>query len=168
MSSAYNIAPQDLLQRFESEQLTKITVDQPPYTSGPDWTVVDAKIAEAEADIHMAASAFYATPIVPRDGATTTEGEELKSFIIGKVLDLTMYKLLQRRPHILNAGDRATYYSSIKKTLDTWLQLLAGDSKTRQTLGVAKPRDVAISPNAEAWAESDEPRVTRWNLRGFI
>jgi hypothetical protein len=168
MSSAYGIVPQDLLRRFDADQLTKITVDQPPYTSGPDWTVVDARISEAEADIHMAASAYYATPIVARDSATTAEAEELQSYIIGKVLDLTMYKLLQRRPQILNAGDRSTYYASIKKANDAWLLIISGDSKNRQTLGVAKPRDVAIPSGAEAWAESDEPRVTRTNLGGFI
>jgi hypothetical protein len=168
MASAYEISPQDLTQRLEIEQLRKITLDVGPYTGDPDWSVVEAKIAEAEADIHMAASAYYQTPIVPRDGATTIEASELRSFIIGRVLDLTMYKLLQRRPAILNAGDRSTYYATVKKTLDTWLQLLSGDSKNRQTLGVAKPREVAITSGAEAWAESDTPRVNRCNLGGFI
>jgi len=168
MPSAYDILPQDILQRLDSEQLTRITVPAPPYTGGPDWAVADAKRAEAEADIHMAASAYYVTPIVARDGATELEAAELKSFIVGKVLDLWMYKLLQLRPQILNAGDRSTYYASVKKTLDTWMTFLAGDSKTRQTLGVAKPRELAITSGAEAWAESDDPRVDRDSLGAFI
>jgi hypothetical protein len=169
MSSAYGIQPQDLTQRLELIELTKITVPAPgPYTNGPDWTVVDAKIAEAEADIHMAASAYYATPVVARDNATTVEAAELKSYIVGKVLDLAMYKLLQLRPHLLNSGDRANYYATVKKTIDTWMQLVSGDSNTRQTLGVARPRDFAITSGAEAWAESETPRVNRTNLGAFI
>jgi hypothetical protein len=169
MPSAYNIQPEDILQRLEIDPLTKITVPPPgPYTNGPDWDVVAVKIAAAEAEIHVAASAYYATPIVARDGATATEVSELQVFIVGKVLDLAMYKLLQLRAHLLNSGDRMNYYASVKKAIDAWLTIIAGDSKSRQTIGVAKPRvGGAITSNAEAWAESEEPRVNRCNLGAF-
>jgi hypothetical protein len=170
MSSAYNIQPQDLLQRLDASQLTKLTIPPPgPYTNGPDWNVVAAKIAASEAEIHVAASPYYETPIVARDGATQIEIEELQLFVVDKVLDLSMYKTLQLQPHLLNSGDRVNYYASVKKSMDTWLLLISSDSKDRQTIGVAKPRaDGPITSGAEAWAESDEPRVNRYNLGAFI
>jgi len=168
MASAYGITAQDLLQRLELEQLKKITLDAPPYSGDPDWTVVDAKIAEAEADVHVAASSYYATPIAPRDDATTVEADELKAFIVGKVLDITMYKLLQRRPSLLNAGDRSTYYSGVKKAIDKWLEQIAGDAAAeRKTIGVARERTVQITSSAGAWAESEATRTTL-RTGGFV
>ncbi|HSY51149.1 MAG TPA: hypothetical protein VLC46_20250 [Thermoanaerobaculia bacterium] len=167
MSSAYGITPQDLQQRLELAQLLKITLDAPPYTE-PDWSLVDEKISEAEADFHMAASSYYATPITARDDATSAEATELITFVIGKILDLAMYKLLQRRPNLLNAGDKAIYYSGVKKSLDAWLALIRGDDKTRQTLGVARERTTQISSSAGAFSESEPQRVTRRGMGGFI
>jgi hypothetical protein len=170
MSSAYNIALQDLLQRLDASQLAKLTIPAPgPYTGGPDWDVVATKIAAAEAAIHVSASPYYQTPIVAREGATPTEVEELQVFIVDKVLDLAMYKLLQLQPHLLNSGDRANYYASVKTSIDNWLKLISGDSKDRQTIGVAKARvGGAITSGVEAWAESETPRVNRGNLGAFI
>lgn len=97
--------------------------------------------------------------------STQTEVDELQLFIVDKVLDLAMYKLLQLQPHLLSSGDRANYYATVKTSIDNWLKLISGDSKDRQTIGVAKPRaDGPITSGAQAWAESETPRG---KLEGF-
>lgn len=153
--SDYNITAEDLRTRFTTKELAQLTTDPPGAT--PDDAVIDAAIVAAEAEIHMAAGVYYATPIVPVEGASQPQIAALTGGLREKILDFAAYKLLQRRPSILNSGERSVYWSQLRKSIDTWLERLqSSDQSRRIALPAAALRSTTVSASGDAWAESEE------------
>jgi len=164
--SAYGVEPMDLLQRFELKELVGVTGGS---GTTPDLDVIAAVILKADAEIHVAASPHYETPIVAVPTATPQQAADLAAALQEKVLDISAYKLMQRRPSILNAGERSTYFSQLKKSNDAWLGRLGDpDPERRLLLAAAAPAAAPVSTAGAAWAESGKNVFSRERTKGLI
>ncbi len=165
--SDYGIKPDDLRERLTERELAQITSDPPG--AAPDDSVIDAKITAAEAEIHLATGVYYTTPIAARSDATASEAAALMRGLREKILDLAAYKLLQLRPQILNLGERNTYWSQLKKSIDTWLERISSSNTAKRLLlpvGVERTTG-AVTTSGGALGESDENVMTRDALAGW-
>jgi hypothetical protein len=170
--SAYGLTPAMLQQRLGGVNVAKgLCTEQ--GAAPPDQTAIDAvcveKIAAAEADIHVAAGVYYVIPITPREDAPAQDAAALTKFIQGKGLDLAAYKMMELKPAILNAGEKALYWSQLKKSLDAWLlRLQESDETRRTTLPAALGREEAVTSTGGAWSEADENQFSPDRMRGWI
>lgn len=169
--SAYGLTPAHLKDRFGAAEVKEILTrkgQQPPSDEVIDATCQKC-IDEFEADMHVAAGVYYVVPITPREDAAEVDVEALFDSLEGKILEGASYKLMQHKPAILNAGEKALYWSQTKKALDAWLvKLQTGDEHARLTLLAATPRAVVETSTGGAWAESDENLFSRDRMRGFV
>lgn len=164
--SAYNIVPDDLLERLDQAKLAQLTA---ATNNGPrDDAKITAKIDEAEAEIHLAAGVYYAIPIAAVAGTSQLASDSLTKTIRSKVLDLAAYKLVQLKPEQLNNGDKVTYWSQLRKSIDTWLERLqSSDQAKRITLPGAQLLGEAVTASGDAWAESEENDCSFDKLAGW-
>lgn len=164
--SDYGITANDLRERLTSKELAELTTGS--GSGSPDDAVIDAKVSSAEAEIHLAAGVYYATPIVATEDATSAEAAALLGGLREKVLDFAAYKLLQLRPQILNNGERSAYWSQLKKSIDAWIDAISTSNKnTRRALPAALERSVVVTLSGGADAQSDENVMNRCSLKGF-
>jgi hypothetical protein len=154
--SAYGITPADLLKRLSSKQLAQVCLDLPSGVTADD--LQNEAIDGAEAELHQAAGVFYVTPIEPSDEASPQEAIDLIKGVKKRILDEAAYTLLQRSPTILNAGERAIYWSQLKKSFDKWIRDISSSKESERVLLVgARERDAVVPSSGGAWAESSEP-----------
>ena len=109
--SAYNITAEKLKDRLGADVIKGLLTksNEPAPDAAAIDAACDAKILEAEADLHLAAGVYYVVPIVASDTATEAEAAALALSLEGKILDLASYKMAQLKPHVLNSGDKALY-----------------------------------------------------------
>lgn len=163
--SAYDIVPDDLLERFTVSELAQVSNDTPRATTRVD-AVITAKILEAEGSFHAKAAAFYVIPIVIKDGGNATVFEATMVDVRTHLLDLCAYRLLQKRPAMLNAGDKALYWSRVGKANDTWLTGLASPTDDGRVLLIGAKESTDLAPaSGGAWAESDTRQTDTRSLR---
>jgi len=162
MPSSYGVDQDALVARLSTREMIDLTDDA--SVGAIDAGIVEQKIDEAEAEFHLYAAVYYATPVRTSTGATP-EG------IREKLIEATAWRLKQRRPELVrNSEDEGKLWADRRKeTLDWFEAIASADPKVRLPIAgaVAETTDV-VTRAGTAVVRTDRPRFTQQRMRGFF
>ncbi len=160
--SAYAITTNLLKTRLSEERLIQLTDDS--NTGAIVQTAIDEAITSAEAELHLYAGVYYATPLRKSDGVTVPDGvREL-------LTDSVCWRLMTRRPEFLrNSEDEGKYWEARRDEILRWLRAIANaDASRRLLIPGAVEASAATVRAGEASVSSDAPRFSGESMKGFF
>lgn len=163
MAGQYSISLDLIKKRLGQDRVIQLTNDA--NTGTVDQANVDEAILSAEAELHLYAGVYYATPLRLEDGTTVPPG--IKELLA----DSTCWRLMTRRPEFMrNTNDEGDYWESRRKEVVAWLKSIADpDARDRLLIPGAKKPSAAVEPRGGAsTVETDDPRFSTKSLKGMF
>jgi hypothetical protein len=162
MASNYDVDQQAIVDRLSADRVQQLTDDA--NAGAIDSTKVVEAIAATEAEFHLYASVYYATPV-----RTSTNG--IPDGVREKLIEATAWRLQQRRPATLEGtgGEGKLWADRRNEVLDWYEAIASSDPKKRLLIGggVEKTTDVVVR-SGTAKVVSDVGRFTPSRMKGFF